>query len=139
MTVIEFARLTVMASDNLEFDRGLGVRVLQNAGNVMVMGAVKSVYTTAMLETVDRATSDIEMPEMFDYEFVDAPASGDDSGTCKTTRSYTLKPGDAHLYNVGDLHAPRRAGATKLVRIEGVNLDTIKRVYHEEVGAQAAK
>lgn len=77
--------------------------------------------------------------EMFDYEFVDAPASGDDSGTCKTTRSYTLKPGDAHLYNVGDLHAPRRAGATKLVRIEGVNLDTIKRVYHEEVGAQGAK
>ena len=77
--------------------------------------------------------------EMFDYEFVDAPATEDDSGTCRATRSYTLKPGDAHLYNVGDLHAPRREGATKLIRIEGVNLDTIKRVYHEEVDAAAAE
>ncbi len=76
--------------------------------------------------------------EMFDYEFVDAPASEDDSGTCKATRSYILKPGDAHLYNEGDLHAPKREGATKLVRIEGKNLDTIKRVYHEEIGAAAA-
>lgn len=76
--------------------------------------------------------------EMFDYEFVDPPASEDDSGTCRATRSYTLKPGDAHLYNVGDLHAPRREGATKLVRIEGMNLDKIKRVYHAEVEADAA-
>ena len=77
--------------------------------------------------------------EMFDYEFVDAPTFEDGAGTCKTTRSYVLKPGDAHLYNVGDLHAPKREGATKLVRIEEVNLDTIKRVYHEEVSAQAAE
>ena len=77
--------------------------------------------------------------EMFDYQFVDAPKNEDESGTCRATRSYVLKPGDAHLYNVGDLHAPRREGATKLIRIEGVNLDTIKRVYHEEVSAAAAE
>ena len=76
--------------------------------------------------------------EMFDYEFVDTPVTDDDTGTCRATRSYVLKPGDAHLYNVGDLHAPRREGATKLVRIEGMNLDKIKRVYHEEVKAEAA-
>ena len=76
--------------------------------------------------------------EMFDYEFVDAPATENDAGTCRTTRSYMLNPGDAHLYNVGDLHAPRREGATKLVRIEGMNLDKIKRVYHEEVKVEAA-
>ena len=92
MTVIEFARLTVMASDNLEFDRGLGVRVLQNAGNVMVMGAVKSVYTTAMLETVDRATSDIEMPEMFDYEFLS-------SVDIRTTNGFVVKPPEAETLN----------------------------------------
>lgn len=71
--------------------------------------------------------------EMFDYEFVDKPNSEDESGTCRETRSYILNPGDAHLYNVGDLHAPKREGATKLVRIEGVNLDKIKRVYHDKV------
>jgi|TARA_A100001037_G_scaffold297729_1_gene320177 predicted metal-dependent enzyme (double-stranded beta helix superfamily) len=77
--------------------------------------------------------------EMFDYEFVDLPENEDEPGTCRATRNYRLMPGDAHLYNVGDLHAPRREGATKLIRIEGVNLDTIKRVYHKEISSVAAE
>jgi len=38
-----------------------------------------------------------------------------------------MKPGDAHLYDVGVVHSPKRDGLTKLVRIEGANLDRIKR------------
>jgi hypothetical protein len=38
-----------------------------------------------------------------------------------------MKPGDAHLYDVGAVHSPKRDGLTKLVRIEGANLDRIKR------------
>ena len=92
MIVTEFARLTVMAIDDVEFDRGLFVRVLQNVGNVMVMGAVKSVYTTVMLGTVDRATSDIEIPEMFDYEFLS-------SADIRTTNGFVVKPPEAEILN----------------------------------------
>ena len=92
MIVTEFARLTVMAIDDVEFDRGLFVRVLQHVGNVMVMGAVKSVYTTAMLETVDRATIDIEIPEMFDYEFLS-------SADIRTTNGFVVKPPEAEILN----------------------------------------
>jgi predicted metal-dependent enzyme (double-stranded beta helix superfamily) len=42
-------------------------------------------------------------------------------------REYTLVPGDAHVYNEGDVHAPSRAGPTRLVRIEGVNLEGVAR------------
>jgi hypothetical protein len=42
-------------------------------------------------------------------------------------RTYLMRPGDAHLYDVGDVHSPKRQGPTKLVRIEGANLDRIKR------------
>ena len=42
-------------------------------------------------------------------------------------QTYVLQPGDAHFYDVGVVHSPKRDGLTKLVRIEGVNLDHIKR------------
>ena len=38
-----------------------------------------------------------------------------------------LRPGDAHFYDVHVIHSPRRDTVTKLVRIEGSNLDRIKR------------
>jgi len=40
---------------------------------------------------------------------------------------YVLRPGDAHFYDVGVVHSPKRDTVTKLVRIEGSNLDRIKR------------
>ncbi len=43
------------------------------------------------------------------------------------TNVYVLKPGDAHFYDIGVVHSPKRDGLTKLVRIEGENLDNIKR------------
>jgi len=32
-------------------------------------------------------------------------------------RTYVLQPGDAHFYDVGVVHSPKREGLTKLVRI----------------------
>jgi hypothetical protein len=40
-----------------------------------------------------------------------------------------MKPGDAHFYDVGDVHSPRRAAGCKLIRIEGQNLDHVKRSH----------
>ena len=42
-------------------------------------------------------------------------------------KSYVMKPGDSHLYDVGAVHSPKRDSLTKLVRIEGKNLDRAKR------------
>lgn len=63
---------------------------------------------------------------MRDYDLVAKPANGE-PGQAREVRSYSLVPGSAHLYNEGDLHSPRRDGPTRLLRIEGLNMDTIKR------------
>jgi hypothetical protein len=39
----------------------------------------------------------------------------------------------AYLYNEGDLHSPRRRGPTQLIRIEGMNMDRIKRLKYNAV------
>jgi predicted metal-dependent enzyme (double-stranded beta helix superfamily) len=64
--------------------------------------------------------------EMTDWKIVQ-PASGDDPALVEQTRSYKLVPGDAHVYQVGDVHAPLRSGPTRLIRIEGENTDNISR------------
>ena len=51
----------------------------------------------------------------------------------KKVREYTLTPGVAHVYNEGDIHAPSRPGPTRLVRIEGVNLEGVQRGKYEPV------
>ncbi|HEY4370667.1 MAG TPA: hypothetical protein VGN52_01910 [Burkholderiales bacterium] len=63
---------------------------------------------------------------MSDYELVQKPA-GAEPGKARATRSYSLTPGIAHLYNEGVLHSPRRDGPTRLLRLEGLNMETIKR------------
>ena len=42
-------------------------------------------------------------------------------------KSYVLRPGDAHFYDVGVIHSPNRSLITRLIRIEGANLDHVKR------------
>lgn len=64
--------------------------------------------------------------EMTDWRLVQKPASGQ-PGKVEKVRTYDLTPGHAHLYNEGDLHSPRREGDTRLIRIEGVELTTVKR------------
>ena len=70
--------------------------------------------------------------EMTDFELVSA-ASPDTPGTVRATQSYQLRPGDAHVYNEGDLHAPRRDGPTALLRIEGTDMSKVKRLRYEAI------
>ena len=59
-------------------------------------------------------------------------ATPDKPGKVRLARSYTLEPGMAHVYNEGDLHSPRRDGPTALIRIEGTNMDKVKRLAYEK-------
>src|SRR5216684_3639787 len=62
-----------------------------------------------------------------------APASEEEPGKVKLRREYTLAPGMAYVYNEGDLHSPRRAGSTRLIRIEGRDVTKIRRFAYERV------
>ena len=69
---------------------------------------------------------------MNDWALVE-PANETKPGKVRHVRSYPLKPGMAHVYNEGDLHSPRREGPTRLIRIEGTNMDKVKRLAYEKV------
>ena len=69
--------------------------------------------------------------EMRDYELLQ-PATPEKAGKVRATRTYKLTPGVAHVYNEGDLHAPKRVDSTRLIRIEGVNMEKVKRLKFEE-------
>ncbi len=64
--------------------------------------------------------------EMTDWKIV-KPGDGTNPILVERERSYVLKPGDAHFYPAGFVHSPKRMGPTKLIRIEGGNLDRIQR------------
>jgi len=72
--------------------------------------------------------------KMFDWELV-SPAGPSVTGKVKYKKDYVLKPGIAHVYNEGDLHSPSRAGATRLIRIEGTNMEHVTRYRFEAVDA----
>src|SRR5947208_14716814 len=61
------------------------------------------------------------------------PASEQKPGKVRHVRAYPLKRGMAHVYNEGDLHSPKREGSTRLIRIEGRNMDKVKRLPYEKV------
>ena len=84
-------------------------------------GSTWAIYGQAVGETI-----------MTDYERV-APASSEQPGKALPLRDYKLKPGDAYVYNEGDLHSPRRAGSTRLIRIEGKNVQLIQRYPYQRV------
>ena len=69
---------------------------------------------------------------MSDYELLE-PASAEKPGKVRKTRSYKLTPGVAHVYNEGDLHSPARTDSTRLIRIEGTNMEKVKRFKFELV------
>jgi predicted metal-dependent enzyme (double-stranded beta helix superfamily) len=70
--------------------------------------------------------------EMNDYELLE-PATPEKPGKVRRTKTYKLTSGVAHVYNEGDLHSPKRVASTKLIRIEGVNMDKVKRLKFEAV------
>ena len=71
---------------------------------------------------------------MSDWQPVEAAAPGQ-PGKAKKLREYVLAPGQAHVYNEGDVHAPSRAGPTRLIRIEGTNLETVARGGYKPVSS----
>jgi hypothetical protein len=66
------------------------------------------------------------------------PASTGQRAKVAKVREYKLVPGVAHVYNEGDVHAPSRAGPTRLVRIEGINLEGVRRGSYEPVASPPA-
>ena len=69
---------------------------------------------------------------MRDYDKIEA-ASNNKSGKVIVSRTYTLTPGIAHVYNEGDVHSPTRDGLSSLIRIEGTNMSKVKRSSYELV------
>ena len=70
--------------------------------------------------------------QMTDYEWA-TPDTEAVPGKVRPTRTYKLLPGDAHLYNEGDLHAPVRTASTSLIRIEGMDMSKITRRRYETI------
>ena len=64
--------------------------------------------------------------EMTEWRIVKQGAAGEPS-LVEPARTYLMHPGDARLYDVGDVHSPKREAPVRLIRIEGSNLDRIAR------------
>ena len=64
--------------------------------------------------------------EMTDWKIV-KPGAGDAPALVEPVRTYRLAPGEAHFYDVGDVHSPKREAPTRLIRVEGANLDRVQR------------
>ena len=64
--------------------------------------------------------------EMTDWRIV-KQGSGGEPALVEPAQVYLMHPGDAHLYDVGDVHSPKREAPVKLIRIEGQNLDHVTR------------
>ena len=68
----------------------------------------------------------VGMTEMTDWKITKKGDTASPS-LVEPVRTYEMKAGDVKLYDVHVVHSPNRQQPTKLVRIEGANLDHIKR------------
>jgi predicted metal-dependent enzyme (double-stranded beta helix superfamily) len=64
--------------------------------------------------------------EMTEWKIVEK-GEGDRPSLVVPERAYTMAPGDATFYDIGVVHSPNRDEPVKLIRIEGANLDHVKR------------
>jgi len=64
--------------------------------------------------------------EMTEWRKVLEP-EGEKPGEVLPLKTYELRPGMAVVYNEEALHSPQRSGPTRLIRIEGRNLDHVVR------------
>ena len=64
--------------------------------------------------------------EMTEWRVISQGQNGAPS-LVERARTYVMRPGDCRFYDVGDIHSPKRQGLLKLIRIEGRNLDRVKR------------
>ena len=84
-------------------------------------GPAWAIYGQARGETV-----------MTDWELVEA-ATEETPGKVRVAKTYTLTPGMAYAYDVGDLHSPQRSGPTRLIRFEGQNMDGVSRLAYRPI------
>ena len=102
-------------------DSELGFCILAHAYRSMVdsrphdHGPSWAIYGQALGET-----------EMVDWREVSP-------GRVEEVRRYRLRPGDAQVYQEGDIHSPQRAGETRLLRVEGINMDGVERRWFDQV------
>lgn len=68
--------------------------------------------------------------EMTEFRVVQPPEAGK-PGKVEPLKTYEMTPGMAVAYDVGQVHSPKRAGDTRLIRIEGKNVTTVKRTLLE--------
>jgi hypothetical protein len=64
--------------------------------------------------------------EMTDWKIVEKGEAGEPS-LVEPVRTYLMHPGDARFYDIGAVHSPKREAPVKLIRIEGENLDRVRR------------
>jgi hypothetical protein len=64
--------------------------------------------------------------EMTEWRIVDKGGDGKPS-LVEPARTYDMNPGDVQFYDIGVVHSPKRVAPVKLIRIEGANLDHVKR------------
>ena len=76
--------------------------------------------------------------EMTDWKVV-RKGDGATPTLVEPDKVYVLRPGDAHFYDVHVIHSPKRDTVTKLVRIEGANLDHITRSNIKSAAKVAAE
>ena len=69
---------------------------------------------------------------MNDWTIVEPPQDGR-PGTVRHAGAYRLARGMAHVYNEGAVHSPRRDGPTRLIRIEGRNMEKVPRAVFTAV------
>ena len=67
---------------------------------------------------------------MTDWELLE-PATADKPGKVRKKKDYSMTPGSAYVFNEGDLHSPARTDSTRLIRLEGMNMDNVKRLKFE--------
>ena len=97
--------------------------------------AAAQLITTEVVRSGYLPAKTVKAPHAFlERDFGFEAEQRTDPGKVRHVRSYALKPGMAKVYNEGDLHSPRRDGPTRLIRLEGRNMDRVKRLAYEKVG-----
>jgi hypothetical protein len=78
---------------------------------------------------------------MTDWDCLARPTDTE-PGKAARLRDYLMKPGDAHLYDIGFLHSTEPKGDHRVLRVEGINMDKVKKLklrYEAVDAAQAAE
>lgn len=65
--------------------------------------------------------------DMTDWRIV-SPVDGDKPARAEPVKTYKMTPGMGHFYAADAVHSPSRDNSTKLLRIEGANLDHVTRM-----------